>query len=100
MQTKRKAGLLIVFLLITVAMAVAFFPSVNSNVAEGLSSITAIDPGNFYVGEQVYIKLVADSENVKWAVRIGSLSGTGLVHPHPGHAAGGLRLPHGVPPGP
>ena len=33
MQTKRKAGLLIVFLLITVAMAVAFFPSVNSNVA-------------------------------------------------------------------
>ena len=24
-------------------MAVAFFPSVNSNVAEGLSSITAID---------------------------------------------------------
>ncbi len=43
------------------------------------SSITAIDPGNFYVGEQVYIKLVADSENVKWAVRIGSLSGTGLT---------------------
>ena len=43
MQTKRKAGLLIVFLLITVAMAVAFFPSVNGNVAEGLSSITAID---------------------------------------------------------
>ena len=43
MQTKRKAGLLIVFLLITVAMAVAFFPSVNSNVAEGLRSITAID---------------------------------------------------------
>lgn len=43
MQTKRKAGLLIVFLLITVAMAVAFFPSVNGNVAEGLRSITAID---------------------------------------------------------
>ena len=43
MQTKRKAGLLIVFLLITVAMAVAFFPSVNGNVAEGLGSITAID---------------------------------------------------------
>ena len=42
-QTKRKAGLLIVFLLITVAMAVAFFPSVNGNVAEGLGSITAID---------------------------------------------------------
>lgn len=43
MQTKRKADLLIVFLLITVAMAVAFFPSVNGNVAEGLGSITAID---------------------------------------------------------
>ena len=43
MQTKRKAGLLIVFLLITVALAVAFFPSVNGNVAEGLGSITAID---------------------------------------------------------
>lgn len=43
------------------------------------SSITAIDPGIFYVGEQVYIKLVADSENVKWAVKIGSLSGTGLT---------------------
>lgn len=43
MQTKRKAGLLIVFLLITVAMAVAFLPSVNGNVAEGLGSITAID---------------------------------------------------------
>lgn len=43
MQTKRKAGLLIVFLLITVAMAVAFFPSVNGNVAEGFGSITAID---------------------------------------------------------
>ena len=34
---------MIVFLLITVAMAVAFFPAVNHNVAEGMSSITAID---------------------------------------------------------
>ena len=37
------------------------------------SSITAIDPGSFYVGEQVYIKLVADSDHVKWAVSIGTL---------------------------
>ena len=50
---------------------------VASSILSG--SITAIDPGNFYVGEQVYIKLVADSENVKWAVRIGSLSGTGQI---------------------
>lgn len=37
------------------------------------SSITAIDPGIFYVGDQVYIKLVADSDHVKWAVSIGTL---------------------------
>ena len=37
------------------------------------SSITAIDPGIFYVGDQVYIKLVADSDHVKWTVEIGTL---------------------------
>ena len=37
------------------------------------SSITAIDPGIFYVGDQVYIKLVANSDHVKWAVTIGTL---------------------------
>lgn len=43
MKTNRNVGILIVFLLITVAMAAAFFPSVNHNVAEGMASITAID---------------------------------------------------------
>lgn len=43
MKTNRNVGTLIVFLLITIAMAVAFFPSVNHNVAEGMASITAID---------------------------------------------------------
>lgn len=43
MRSNRNVGLLIVFLLITVAMAVAFFPAVNQNVDEGLRSITAID---------------------------------------------------------
>ena len=43
MKTNKSVGLMIVFLLITVAMAVAFFPAVNHNVAEGMSSITAID---------------------------------------------------------
>ena len=43
MKTNRNVGMLIVFLLITIAMAVAFFPSVNHNVAEGMASITAID---------------------------------------------------------
>ena len=43
MKGNRNVGLLIVFLLITIAMAVAFFPGVNHNVAEGLASITAID---------------------------------------------------------
>lgn len=37
------------------------------------SSITAIDPGVFYVGDQVYIKLVANSDHVKWTVTIGTL---------------------------
>lgn len=37
------------------------------------SSITAIDPGSFYVGEQVYIKLVANSDHVKWTVTISTL---------------------------
>ena len=37
------------------------------------SSITAIDPGIFYVEDQVYIKLVADSDHVKWTVEIGTL---------------------------
>ena len=37
------------------------------------SSITAIDPGSFYVEEQVYIKLVANSDHVKWTVEIGTL---------------------------
>ena len=44
---------------------------VASSILSG--SITAIDPGNFYVGEQVYIKLVANSDHVKWAVTIGTL---------------------------
>lgn len=44
---------------------------VASSILSG--SVTAIDPGSFYVGQQVYIKLVADSENVKWAVTIGTL---------------------------
>lgn len=39
------------------------------------SSITAIDPGSFYVEEQVYIKLVANSDHVKWAVTISTLGG-------------------------
>ena len=43
MRSNRNVGLLIVFLLITVAMAVAFFPAVNQNVDEGLRAITAID---------------------------------------------------------
>ena len=44
---------------------------VASSILSG--SVTAIDPGSFYVGQQVYIKLVADSENVKWTVTIGTL---------------------------
>ena len=43
MKTNRNVGLLIVFLIITVLMAVAFFPSVNHSVAEGLGSIVPID---------------------------------------------------------
>lgn len=46
MKSNRNVGLLIVFLLITIAMAVAFFPSVNQNVDEGLRSIVAIDSGS------------------------------------------------------
>ena len=40
---------------------------------------TAIDPGSFYVGQQVYIKLVADSENVKWTVTIGTLGSSSTL---------------------
>ena len=43
MKTNRNVGLLIVFLIITVLMAVAFFPSVNHSVAEGMGSIVPID---------------------------------------------------------
>ena len=43
MKSNRNVGLLIVFLLITVVMAVAFFPSVNPNVEEGLRAIAPID---------------------------------------------------------
>lgn len=39
-------------------------------------SDTAIDPGIFYVGQQVYIKLVANSDHVKWDVTIGTLGGS------------------------
>ena len=42
MRGNRNVGLLIVFLLITVAMAVAFFPSVNQNVAAGLNAIAPL----------------------------------------------------------
>lgn len=45
MKSNRNVGVLIVFLILTVAMAVAFFPSVNHNVATGLGEITAIDTG-------------------------------------------------------
>ena len=44
---------------------------VASSILSG--SVTAIDPGSFYVGQQVYIKLVANSDHVKWAVTIGTL---------------------------
>lgn len=43
MKSSRNPGLLIVFLLIAVAMAVAFFPGVNENVARGLAEIVPID---------------------------------------------------------
>ena len=43
------------------------------------SSITAIDPGVFYVGDQVYIKLVANSDHVKWAVTIGTLGSSATL---------------------
>ena len=50
---------------------------VASSILSG--SVTAIDPGSFYVGQQVYIKLVADSENVKWAVTIGTLGSSSTL---------------------
>lgn len=56
---------------------------VASSILSG--SVTAIDPGIFYVGEQVYIRLVANSKNVKWTVTISTLGssatldGTGLT---------------------
>ena len=50
---------------------------VASSILSG--SVTAIDPGSFYVGQQVYIKLVADSENVKWAVTIGTLGSSNTL---------------------
>ena len=50
---------------------------VASSILSG--SVTAIDPGSFYVGQQVYIKLVADSENVKWAVTIGTLGSSATL---------------------
>ena len=43
-------------------------------------SDTAIDPGIFYVGQQVYIKLVADSKNVQWAVTIGTLGSSATLN--------------------
>lgn len=43
MKGSRNVGLLIVFLLIAVAMAVAFFPGVNENVARGMAEIVPID---------------------------------------------------------
>ena len=43
MKSNRNVGLLIVFLIITVLMAVALLPSVNPNVAEGLAAISPID---------------------------------------------------------
>ena len=50
---------------------------VASSILSG--SVTAIDPGSFYVGQQVYIKLVADSENVKWTVTIGTLGSSATL---------------------
>ena len=50
---------------------------VASSILSG--SVTAIDPGSFYVGQQVYIKLVADSENVKWTVTIGTLGSSSTL---------------------
>ena len=43
MKGTRNVGMLVVFLIITVVMAVAFFPSVNHNVAEGMGAISPID---------------------------------------------------------
>lgn len=50
---------------------------VASSILSG--SVTAIDPGSFYVGQQVYIKLVADSDHVKWAVTIGTLGSSATL---------------------
>ena len=41
---------------------------------------TAIDPGSFYVGQQVYIKLVANSDHVNWAVTIGTLGSSATLN--------------------
>lgn len=51
---------------------------VASSIFSG--SVTAIDPGIFYVGEQVYIKLVANSDHVKWAVTIGTLGSSATLN--------------------
>ena len=50
---------------------------VASSIFSG--SVTAIDPGIFYVEEQVYIKLVANSDHVKWAVTIGTLGSSSTL---------------------
>lgn len=50
---------------------------VASSILSG--SVTAIDPGSFYVGQQVYIKLVANSDHVKWAVTIGTLGSSSTL---------------------
>ena len=83
MKSSRNPGLLIVFLLIAVAMAVAFFPGVNENVARGLAEIVPID-----------------TEGLDGATRTIFDSITYALYPHPGHAAGGIRVPDGLPAGP
>ena len=50
---------------------------VASSIFSG--SVTAIDPGSFYVGQQVYIKLVANSDHVKWTVTIGTLGSSSTL---------------------
>lgn len=47
-KSSRNVGLLVVFLILIAAMAIAFFPSVNNNVAEGMNALSnnAIDTEN------------------------------------------------------
>lgn len=64
MKTKRNTGLLLFFLLFTVVLAIAFFPSVNQNVSNGIASETSVSASSLDLTSRTILDSVTYAKSI------------------------------------